>query len=34
MTVMRKPHHDLAAIQAKFADTETLEITSKATRDA
>ena len=34
MTVKRKPHHDLAAIQTKFADTETLEITSKATRDA
>jgi len=34
MTIKRKPHHDLAAIQAKFADVETLEITGKATRDA
>lgn len=34
MAVKRKPHHDLAAIQAKFADVETLEITYKATRDA
>jgi motility quorum-sensing regulator/GCU-specific mRNA interferase toxin len=34
MTVKRKPHHDLAAIQAKFADAESLEITSKAVRDA
>jgi motility quorum-sensing regulator/GCU-specific mRNA interferase toxin len=34
MTVKRKPHHDLAAIQAKFADTESLEITIKAVRDA
>jgi motility quorum-sensing regulator/GCU-specific mRNA interferase toxin len=34
MTVKRKPHHDLAAIQAKFADAESLEITTKAVRDA
>ncbi|MBA3880468.1 MAG: type II toxin-antitoxin system MqsR family toxin [Sphingomonas sp.] len=34
MTVKRKPHHDLAAIQAKFVDAESLEITIKAVRDA
>ena len=34
MAVKRKPHHDLGAIQAKFADTDSLEITTKATRDA
>jgi len=34
MAVKRKPHHDLAAIQAQFADTDTLEITGKAIRDA
>lgn len=34
MTVKRKPHHDLAAIKAKFACVDTLEITGKATRDA
>jgi motility quorum-sensing regulator/GCU-specific mRNA interferase toxin len=34
MTVKRKPHHDLAAIQAKFADVESLEITTRAMRDA
>jgi motility quorum-sensing regulator / GCU-specific mRNA interferase toxin len=34
MTVKRNPHHDLAAIQAKFADAESLEITTKAVRDA
>jgi motility quorum-sensing regulator/GCU-specific mRNA interferase toxin len=34
MVVKRKPHHDLAAIQAKFADADALEITGKATRDA
>lgn len=34
MTVKRKPHHDLAAIQAKFADAGSLEITTKAVRDA
>lgn len=34
MAVKRKPHHDLEAIQAKFANAESLEITSKAVRDA
>lgn len=34
MTIKRKPHHDLAGIKAKFADVDTLEITSRATRDA
>lgn len=34
MTVKRTPHHDLAAIQAKFADVESLEITTRAVRDA
>jgi len=34
MSVKLKPHHDLSAIQAKFASVETLEITGKATRDA
>lgn len=34
MPVKRTPHHDLKAIQAKFADVDTLEITSKAARDA
>jgi motility quorum-sensing regulator/GCU-specific mRNA interferase toxin len=34
VTVKRKPHHDLAAIQAKFADVESLEIMTKAVRDA
>lgn len=34
MAVKRKPHHDLSAVQAKFADVESLEITSKAVRDA
>lgn len=34
MTVKRKPHHDLTAIQAKFVDAESLEITTKAARDA
>lgn len=30
MTVKRKPHHDLAAIKAKFASADTLEITTTA----
>jgi len=30
MTVKRKPHHDLKAIQAKFADVDSLEITRTA----
>jgi motility quorum-sensing regulator/GCU-specific mRNA interferase toxin len=34
MTVKRRPHHDLAAIQAKFGDADSLEITSRAARDA
>ena len=34
MSVKLKPHHALAAIQAKFASVETLEITGKAARDA
>ena len=34
MSVKLKPHHDLTAIQAKFANVDTLEITGKATRDA
>lgn len=34
MTVKRRPHHDLAGIQAKFADPDTLEITGMATRNA
>lgn len=34
MSVKRKPHHRLSAIQAKFASVETLEITGKAARDA
>lgn len=34
MTVKRKPHHDLAKIQAKFAHADTLEITGRAMRYA
>jgi len=34
MTVKRTPHHDLTAIKAKFAHVDSLEITSKAVRDA
>lgn len=34
MAVKRKPHHDLGAIQAKFCDADSLEITLKATRDS
>jgi motility quorum-sensing regulator/GCU-specific mRNA interferase toxin len=34
VTVKRRPHHDLAAIQRKFCDVDSLEITLKATRDA
>lgn len=34
MTVKRRPHHDLATIQRKFCDVDSLEITLKATRDA
>jgi motility quorum-sensing regulator/GCU-specific mRNA interferase toxin len=34
MSVKRKPHHSLAAIKAKFATVDTLEITGKANRNA
>ena len=34
MTVKRKPHHDLAAVQAKFAEVDTLEITRSAVESA
>ncbi len=34
MTVKRSPHHDLTAIQAKFGSVDSLEVTSKAARDA
>ena len=34
MTTKRKPHHDLCAIQAKFADVDSLEITKAALRGA
>lgn len=34
MTVKRRPHHDLAAVRAKFASVETLEITTSALRSA
>jgi len=34
MTVKRKAHHDLAAVQAKFASVDTLEMTTTAFRSA
>ena len=34
MAIKRKPHHDLAAVQAKFARVETLEITRTAVEGA
>lgn len=34
MTVKRTPHHHLTAIQAKFGSVDSLEVTSKAARDA
>ena len=34
MAIKRKPHHDLAAVQAKFAEVETLEITRAAVEGA
>lgn len=34
MAIKRKPHHDLAAVQAKFARVETLEITRTAVEAA
>lgn len=32
--VKRKPHHSLAAVQQKFASTETLEMTTSAIMSA
>jgi motility quorum-sensing regulator/GCU-specific mRNA interferase toxin len=34
MTVKRKPHHELAAIQERFADADSLEAATSAIRDA
>lgn len=34
MAIKRKPHHDLAAVQAKFAEVDTLEITRSAVESA
>lgn len=34
MTVKRRAHHDLAAVQAKFASVDTLEMTKPAFRSA
>jgi len=34
VTVKSTPHHDLTAIQMKFADVDSLLITAKAVRDA
>lgn len=34
MAIKRKPHHDLAAVQAKFAKVDTLEITRTAVEGA
>ncbi len=34
MAFKRKPHHNLAAVQAKFAQAETLEITRAAVESA
>lgn len=34
MTVKRRAHHDLAAVQAKFASVDTLEISGTAFRSA
>jgi motility quorum-sensing regulator/GCU-specific mRNA interferase toxin len=34
VTVKRKPHHDLAAVKAKFAAVETLEMTTTALRSS
>lgn len=34
MAIKRKPHHDLAAVKAKFAQTDTLEITRTAVEGA
>jgi motility quorum-sensing regulator/GCU-specific mRNA interferase toxin len=34
MAIKRKPHHDLRAVQSKFAQVETLEITRTAVQGA
>jgi motility quorum-sensing regulator/GCU-specific mRNA interferase toxin len=34
LAIKRKPHHDLAAVKAKFARVETLEITRAAVEGA
>lgn len=34
MTVKRRPHHALAAVKAKFANVDTLEITRSAIQSA
>src|SRR5690606_28752747 len=34
MAIKRKPHHDLAAVKAKFAQADTLEITRTAVEGA
>ncbi len=34
MSFKRKPHHDLAAIQAKFKNVDTLELTGTAVQGA
>ncbi len=34
MTVKRRPHHDLRALQARFADVEGLEVTTTALKGA
>lgn len=34
MTVKRRAHHDLAAVQAKFGSVDTLEMTKPALRSA
>jgi motility quorum-sensing regulator/GCU-specific mRNA interferase toxin len=34
MAIKRKPHHDLAAVKAKFAQVQTLEVTWSAVQSA
>ena len=34
MAIKQRPHHDLAAVQAKFAEADTLEITRSAIEGA
>jgi motility quorum-sensing regulator/GCU-specific mRNA interferase toxin len=34
MAIKRKPHHDLAAVQAKFAQVETLDVSRTAIQSA